>query len=168
FLGYNMGESPIQVTGTTRYLFPTDGGQIQAEKITFVKGATMVKVKVVKDNHSFFIHIIDPKEIQEDIQNDQGSNDFVEEQQAELGKLVNGGKAVSKFGSFSATLENDIHLSFSCYGPEGKTPDKKDPNLAGALSIPSVNLPTSTFTASAVPPAAAPAPGKNKPGKEKS
>nr|XP_056704379.1 sperm-associated antigen 17 [Euleptes europaea] len=168
FLGYNMGENPVQVTGITRYLFPVDGGQIQAEKITFVKGSTLVKVKVVKDNHSFFIHIIDPKEIPEDHKNDQESGDSQEAQHTEQGKLVNQDKVVSKFGSFSATLENDIHLSFSCYGPEGKAPDKKDPDLAAALSIPSANLPTSTFVASAVSAATVPTPAKNKPVKEKS
>ncbi|XP_015261877.1 PREDICTED: sperm-associated antigen 17, partial [Gekko japonicus] len=162
FLGYNMGENPIQVTGTTQYLFPTDGGQIQVEKISFVKGSTFVTVKVVKDNHSFFIHIIDPKEIPKESGNHQGSSDW------KRGKLIQVNKAVSKFGSFSATLENDIHLSFSCYGPEGKAPEKKDPNLAAVLSFPSVNVPTSNFAALAVSTAAAPTPGKNKPGKEKS
>lgn len=33
-----MGESLIQVSGINHYLFPSDGGQIQVEKIEFVKG----------------------------------------------------------------------------------------------------------------------------------
>jgi len=40
------------------------------------------------------------------------------------GKLKNQMKAVSKFGSFSATLENGIQLSMSYYGPTGKTAGK--------------------------------------------
>lgn len=38
FLGYNTGENVIQVSGINHYLFPSDGGQIQVEKIEFVKG----------------------------------------------------------------------------------------------------------------------------------
>lgn len=40
------------------------------------------------------------------------------------GKMKNQKKAVSKFGSFSATLENGIQLSLSYYGPTGKTAGK--------------------------------------------
>lgn len=40
------------------------------------------------------------------------------------GKLENQKQAVSKFGSFSATLENGIQLSLSYYGPTGKTAGK--------------------------------------------
>lgn len=29
--------------------------------VFFFPGSTLVKVKVIKDNHSFFIHIIDPQ-----------------------------------------------------------------------------------------------------------
>lgn len=39
-----MGENPIQVAGIIQYLFPTDGGQIQAEKITFEKGDPSIYV----------------------------------------------------------------------------------------------------------------------------
>lgn len=37
FHGYNTGEDIIQVSGSNQYLFPSDGGQIQVEKIEFVK-----------------------------------------------------------------------------------------------------------------------------------
>lgn len=40
------------------------------------------------------------------------------------GGLKNQKKAVSKFGSFSATLENGIQLSLSYYGPTGETAGK--------------------------------------------
>ncbi|KAL7988437.1 hypothetical protein Chor_007356 [Crotalus horridus] len=165
FLGYNMGENPIQVSGTTHYLFPTDGGQIQAEKIMFEKGTTLVKVKVIKDNHSFFIHIIDPQIRLIDEEESFGS---LEEHEVKPEKTINQGKPVGKFASFSATLENEIHLSFSCYGASGKAAEEMDPYLATILAIPSVNLPTSTFLSSAVSAATVPATGKAKPGKEKS
>ncbi|KAM6286776.1 sperm-associated antigen 17 [Spheniscus humboldti] len=139
FLGYNTGEDLIQVSGTNQYLFPSDGGQIQVEKIEFVKDLTLVKVKVIKDNHNFFIHITDPKKNLKEIE----VQEIKEEHKIRSGKLKNQKKAVSKFGSFSATLENGIQLSLSYYGPTGKTADdKKDPVLARILNIPSVHIPT--------------------------
>ncbi|XP_033915815.1 sperm-associated antigen 17 [Melopsittacus undulatus] len=152
FRGYNMGEDVIQVSGTTQYLFPSDGGQIQVEKIEFVKGLTMVKVRVIKDNHNFFIHITDPKKDLKEI----------EEQKMRSGKLENQKQAVSKFGSFSATLENGIQLSLSYYGPTGKTADDEmDPVLARILNIPSVHIPT------IVSPVTSPTGKKDKPIKQK-
>ncbi|KAM9204551.1 sperm-associated antigen 17 [Mergus octosetaceus] len=139
FLGYNMGESLIQVSGINHYLFPSDGGQIQVEKIEFVKGLTLVKLKVIQDNHNFFIHITDPKKNLTEIEV-QENND---EHKITSGKMKNQKKAVSKFGSFSATLENGIQLSLSYYGPTGKTADDEtDPVLAKVLNIPSVHTPT--------------------------
>ncbi|GAB0177580.1 sperm-associated antigen 17 [Grus japonensis] len=139
FLGYNTGEDVIQVSGTTKYLFPSDGGQIQVEKIEFVKGLTLVKVKVIKDNHNFFIHITDPKKNLKEIE----VQEINEEQKIRSGNLKNQKKAVSKFGSFSATLENGIQLSLSYYGPTGKTADDEtDPVLTRILNIPSVHTPT--------------------------
>ncbi|KAM9301129.1 sperm-associated antigen 17 [Morus bassanus] len=139
FYGYNTGEDLIQVSGTTQYLFPSDGGQIQVEKIEFVKDLTLVKVKVIKDNHNFFIHITDPKKNLKEIE----VQEINEEQKLRSGELKNQKKAVSKFGSFSATLENGIQLSLSYYGPTGKTADDKtDPVLARMLNIPSVHIPT--------------------------
>uniref|UniRef100_A0A8C4U9V5 Sperm associated antigen 17 n=1 Tax=Falco tinnunculus TaxID=100819 RepID=A0A8C4U9V5_FALTI len=141
FLGYNTGEDLIQVTGTNQYLFPSDGGQIQVEKIEFVKGLTLVKVKVVKDNHNFFIHITDPKKTLEEIE----VQEINEEQNVRSGKLKNQKKAVSKFGSFSATLENGIQLSLSYYGPTGKTAGKiksasQTQVMSNALAFPSLNV----------------------------
>ncbi|XP_060124850.1 sperm-associated antigen 17 isoform X2 [Zootoca vivipara] len=168
FLGYNMAENPIQVAGTTRYLFPTDGGQIQAERITFEKGATLVKVKVIKDNHCFFIHIVDPQKCEQEKESNEERDDSPSDQEPEPDKPVNQSKAVSKFGSFSATLENEIHLSFSCYGASGKAKEESDPNLATILTIPSVNVPTSALVTSPVSTPATATTGKTKPSKEKS
>ncbi|KAM6309773.1 sperm-associated antigen 17 [Podargus strigoides] len=139
FLGYNTGEDLIQVSGTNQYLFPSDGGQIQVEKIEFVKGLTLVKVKVIKDHHNFFIHITNPKKNLKEIE----VQEINEEQEVGSGKLKNEKKAVSNFGSFSATLENGIQLSLSYYGPTGKTAgDETDPVLARILNVASVHTPT--------------------------
>ncbi|XP_013930483.1 PREDICTED: sperm-associated antigen 17-like isoform X2 [Thamnophis sirtalis] len=134
----------------------------------FEKGSTLVKVKVIKDNHTFFIHIIDPQISLIECKSEEESLGSPEEHEIKLEKPINQGKPLSKFGSFSATLENEIHLSFSCYGASGKAAEETDPYLATILAIPSVNLPTSSFLSSALSAAAVPATGKAKPGKEKS
>uniref|UniRef100_A0A8C2YEW1 Sperm associated antigen 17 n=1 Tax=Coturnix japonica TaxID=93934 RepID=A0A8C2YEW1_COTJA len=142
FFGYNTGESLIQVSGIKHYFFPSDGGQIQVEKIEFVKGLTLVKVKVVKDNHNFFVHITDPRKDLTEIE----VNENNEEQETPPGENSNQKKAVSKFGSFSATLENGIQLSLSYYGPTGKTAGKiKEPAsqtqvTSAALAFRSLNV----------------------------
>ncbi|XP_064412779.1 sperm-associated antigen 17 [Latimeria chalumnae] len=65
-------------------------------------------------------------------------------------------KAISKFGSFSATLENGLHLAFSAYGPTGNEPkDQEDLVLIAMLNIPSVRIPTPMPA-----PTSSPSPGK--------
>ncbi|XP_030912571.1 sperm-associated antigen 17 [Geospiza fortis] len=152
FHGYNTGEDIIQVSGTNQYLFPSDGGQIQVEKIEFVK-KTLIKVKVMKDKHNFFVHVTDPKENFKEAE----EQEINEEQQITSGELKNKKKAVSKFGSFSATLENGIQLSLSYYGPTGEAADDETGLvLERILNVPSVHLPTVIPTVSAI----TPAPGK--------
>ncbi|XP_051464972.1 sperm-associated antigen 17 [Apus apus] len=139
FFGYNTGEDLIQVSGTNQYLFPCDGGQIQVEKMEFLKGPTLIKVKVIIDKHNFFIHITDPKKNLKEM----AVRDTHKEQEIKSGKLKNQKTSWSKFGSFSATLENGIQLSVSYYGPTGKTADDEtDLLLARILNIPSVHSPT--------------------------
>ncbi|XP_049621975.1 sperm-associated antigen 17 [Suncus etruscus] len=143
FHGYNMGDIPIQISGTNTYLYPSDGGQIEVEKTTFVKGSTFVKVKVNKDKHSFVVHLIDPKQIvKEEILEDDDVSEESREQNVEVDEFHAKNKIVSKFGSFSATLENGICLSISYYGSSGLAPEVKDPNLEAMLDIPSALSPT--------------------------
>uniref|UniRef100_A0A4W2GJK1 Sperm associated antigen 17 n=1 Tax=Bos indicus x Bos taurus TaxID=30522 RepID=A0A4W2GJK1_BOBOX len=148
FHGYNMGEIPVQISGTNYYLYPSDGGQIEVEKTTFEKGPTFIKVKVKKDKHNFLIHLRDPRKIveKEEKEGDYLSEDEKEEREREQNFEAEGSnaenKAVSKFGSFSATLENGICLSISYYGSSGSAPEDKDPNLESMLNIPSVHTPT--------------------------
>ncbi|XP_053561104.1 sperm-associated antigen 17 [Bombina bombina] len=132
FIGYNVGDNLIQVSGGSRYLFPTDGGQIQVEHIHFEKGSYFVKMKLLKDGHSFLIHITNPKKSK--------SNDPENVTQAEEpGKKR---RCVSEFGSFTATLQSGIQLSLSHYGATGKGPEDNDPELAAMLSFPSVHTPS--------------------------
>uniref|UniRef100_A0A8D1VBK2 Sperm-associated antigen 17 n=1 Tax=Sus scrofa TaxID=9823 RepID=A0A8D1VBK2_PIG len=148
FHGYDMGDVPVQISGTNYYLYPSDGGQIEVEKTTFEKGPTFIKVKVKKDKHSFIIHLRDPKKIvkKEKKEEDCSLEDEKEEREGEHNFETEGSnaenKAVSKFGSFSATLENGICLSISYYGSSGMAPEDKDPDLEEMLNIPSALTPT--------------------------
>ncbi|XP_004420659.1 PREDICTED: sperm-associated antigen 17 [Ceratotherium simum simum] len=148
FRGYNMGDIPVQISGTNCYLYPSDGGQIEVEKTTFEKGPTFIKVRVKKDKHSFIIHLTDPKKIvrkekeDDDYSLDDEEDEREEEQNLETKESDVENKAVSKFGSFSATLENGICLSISYYGSSGMAPEDKDPNLEAMLNIPSALTPT--------------------------
>ncbi|XP_006902719.1 PREDICTED: sperm-associated antigen 17-like [Elephantulus edwardii] len=171
FQGYNMGNIPIQISGTSYYLYPSDGGQIEVEKISFKKGPTFVKVKVKKDNHNFMIHLKDPKTIKkrekpEDYFSlEDEKEDKNEEPKPKTEKSDVKEKAISKFGSFSATLENGICLSISYYGSTGVAPEHKDPNLETMLDIPSALTPTMIPIVVTVP-QGKPKGGKTK-GKEK-
>ncbi|XP_035307203.1 sperm-associated antigen 17 [Cricetulus griseus] len=160
FRGYNMGDVPVKITGKNYYLYPSDGGQIEVEKTMFERGPTFIKVKVKKDKHNFIIHLKDPKEIvKKDKEEDYSSE---EEEEEETTQVVN--EAVSKFGSFSATLENGICLSISYYGANGMAPEVTDPELETIMNIPSALIATVIPTIVTVPQ------GKVKPkvkGKEK-
>ncbi|KAM5256062.1 sperm-associated antigen 17 [Ctenodactylus gundi] len=153
FRGYNMGDVPTQISGVNCYLYPSDGGQIEVEKTAFEKGSTFIKVKVKKDKHTFIIHLKDPKEIlgnhdeEENCYSKGEKEEREEEEEATDERSLNASeqqrvlhkesKAVSKFGSFSATLENGICLSISYYGSSGMAPEEKDPFLSTMLTIPS-------------------------------
>ncbi|XP_030060893.1 sperm-associated antigen 17 [Microcaecilia unicolor] len=138
FCGYDMGDNFIQVSGGSCFLYPTDGGQIHVETLKYEKGLTYVKVKVMKDGHSFFIHITDPTNSR--IQDQEGKAST--EHPADEGQPAYKKKTMSKFGSFSAVLKNGMHLSLSNYGPTGKSTVETDPILAAMLNIPSVYSPS--------------------------
>ena len=42
-------------------MFSADGGIIRTEQTQFIQGSTTVKSSVIKDGHTFTIHVIDPK-----------------------------------------------------------------------------------------------------------
>ncbi|XP_072500601.1 sperm-associated antigen 17 isoform X2 [Notamacropus eugenii] len=172
FQGYNMGENPTQVSGTNYFLYPSDGGQIEVEKIVFGKGSTFIKVKVKKDKHNFFIHLKDPKKLQgkvrrredNDSSDDEGKVKKKRSRTPKTEWALHRKRMVSKFGSFSATLENGINLSISYHGPSGTPPDEKDAELEEMLNIPSAH----TQTVIPAPPTPPPkGKGKTPKGKEK-
>ncbi|KAM5180835.1 sperm-associated antigen 17 [Mantella aurantiaca] len=135
FVGYDMGDNLIQVSGGCRCLYPTDGGQIQVEHTHFEKGSTYVKVKLLKDGHKFLVHIINPKKMTSDPQDGALQTD-------QSGKPAPEEWSVSEFGSFSATLQSGIQLSLSHYGASGRGTEEKDPELEAMLTFPSVQTPS--------------------------
>nr|XP_015219983.1 PREDICTED: sperm-associated antigen 17 isoform X3 [Lepisosteus oculatus] len=148
FTGYNMGDNLIQVSGQVQSLFPSDGGRIRVESTRFVQGISLIEVNVIKDKHHFFIHVTDPKKDLEDKQKPETKNEAVFAHKEECPKQK---KRVSKFGSFSAMLENGMHLSFSNYGSSGGGRDDKDPQLESVLDIPSVSTPSPVPSTSVSP-----------------
>ncbi|KAM9003095.1 sperm-associated antigen 17 [Sarcophilus harrisii] len=160
FQGYNMGENPIHISGTSYFLYPSDGGQIEVEKIVFGKGPTFIKVRVKKDKHNFFIHIKDPKKIQGKVKKREDNDSSDDEGKGKKRKLKtpksewahHKKRLVSRFGSFFATLENGITLSISYHGPTGTVPEEKDLELEEMLNIPSAHTQTVIPTPPTPPP----------------
>ncbi|XP_071995183.1 sperm-associated antigen 17-like isoform X3 [Engystomops pustulosus] len=156
FIGYDMGDHLIQVSGGRRCLFPTDGGQIEVEHIHYEKGSTYVKVKILKDGHKFLVHIMNPRKTLPGGPEDPLQTD----RQGHPGSM---NRSVSEFGSFSATLHSGIHLSFSHYGPSGHGPVEKDPELEAMLTIPSIQTPSIVLAPPPQPPPSSPGKGRKSP-----
>ncbi|XP_018425052.1 PREDICTED: sperm-associated antigen 17 [Nanorana parkeri] len=145
FVGYDVGDNLIQVSGGCRCLYPTDGGQIQVEHTHFEKGSSFVKVKLLKDGHKFLVHIMNPKRTTPEKPDDALQTD-------QSGKPASKARSVSEFGSFSATLQSGIQLSVSHYGASGRGTEEKDPELEEMLTFPSVHTPSITPSPPAQPP----------------
>ncbi|XP_065806901.1 sperm-associated antigen 17 [Labrus bergylta] len=117
FTGYSVDGKLIHVSGRVQYLFPSDGGHIAVENISYVEGSRLMKVAVRKDGHHFCTHVnqvvVDQAEPPRQVA-DKESNvkDFKESEPLE--------KKIVKQGSLSAVLDNGIHLSYSFYGPTGE------------------------------------------------
>ncbi|XP_027134086.1 sperm-associated antigen 17 isoform X1 [Larimichthys crocea] len=117
FTGYSMDGKLIHVSGRVQYLFPSDGGHITVETVSYVEGSSLMKVAVKKDGHNFYTHINQvvsakpPPKPQ-----DKESNSIKEDVKVSEPVMM---KRV-KQGSLSAVLDNGIHLSYSFYGPTGE------------------------------------------------
>ncbi|XP_031706794.1 sperm-associated antigen 17 isoform X2 [Anarrhichthys ocellatus] len=112
FTGYSMDGRLIHVSGRCQYLFPSDGGHITVENVSYVEGSSLVKVAVKKDGHHFYTHInhvvVDPANpLPQPQDNETNVSEPVEMKRV-------------KQGSLSAVLDNGIHLSYSFYGPAGE------------------------------------------------
>lgn len=60
FLGYDVGDNLVHVSGIQSSMFPCDGGQIQVEKTTFVHRPSTVSVSVHKDGDVLKLHFMAP------------------------------------------------------------------------------------------------------------
>ncbi|CAB4022723.1 Hypothetical predicted protein [Paramuricea clavata] len=71
FLGYDVGDDLIHVTGVQSSMFPCDGGEIRVEKTQYVRGPNFVSTSVHKDGNILKLHFLEP---QEEILPEQPSN----------------------------------------------------------------------------------------------
>lgn len=170
FLGYDVGNKLINLYGKTNYLYPCDGGIIKAEKVVQEQGTTYVSTTMKKDGHTFVIHMIDPKNPEEDKELDEmiGRNETpAKEEVTEKAELESTEKEKeeeppsrrssqdagkeeekechSKFGSWNAVLCDGMTLSFSSHGENGEcsAADKVEQNLRKFLGeIPPATSPS--------------------------
>ncbi|XP_008296225.1 sperm-associated antigen 17 [Stegastes partitus] len=119
FTGYSMDGKLIHVSGCLQYLFPSDGGQITVENVSFVEGSSQMILDVKKDGHHFYTHInqvvvdpVKPPPQSQDKKIADPKEDCKEFEPVEMKRV--------KQGSLSAVLDNRIHLSYSFYGPTGE------------------------------------------------
>ncbi|XP_078265211.1 sperm-associated antigen 17-like isoform X3 [Rhinoraja longicauda] len=139
FTGYNFGNDVVRVAGEVKSLFPVDGGHIQVKIIKFLQGSTIIQVCVMKDGHNFITYITDPmKNVEEykDVSTVKSQSNISKEE----GERSN--VPVSKFGSFSAVLDDGIILTLSKDVPKKEQKKvKEDPILAEILNIPPIRAP---------------------------
>lgn len=95
FLGYDVGDNLMHVTGVQSSMFPCDGGQIQVEKTRFVHRASTVSASVFKHGDILKLHFLEPLE------------ERVEEKESLVTKEVTKESLVTKEAS-SKSLELDV------------------------------------------------------------
>ncbi|XP_045921356.1 sperm-associated antigen 17 isoform X4 [Micropterus dolomieu] len=142
FTGYSTDGRLIHVSGCLQYLFPSDGGHITVENVSYVEGSSLMKLAVKKDGHHFFTHInqvvvVDPPKPPPQPQEKETNGkkeDFKVSQPVEMKRM--------RQGSLSAVLDNGIHLSYSFFGPTGEyivSPQEKaggSPETSTSVPIP--------------------------------
>ncbi|XP_037613814.1 sperm-associated antigen 17 isoform X2 [Sebastes umbrosus] len=119
FTGYYMDGQLIHVSGRCQYLFPSDGGHITVDNVSYVEGSSLMKVAVKKDGHRFYTHlnqvVVHPEKPPPQPQDKETSDKKKEFKVSESVEVKR-----EKQGSLSAVLDNGIHLSYSFYGPTGE------------------------------------------------
>ncbi|XP_020567276.1 sperm-associated antigen 17 isoform X2 [Oryzias latipes] len=144
FRGYRMDGQLIHLSGHVQNLFPSDGGQITVENFNFVEGSSLMKVAVKKDGHHFYTHInrVVIESIKAEGPQDDTPTSLTET--PKVSEVVE--RKIVKQGSFTAELDNKIHLSYSFYGPTGEcsgnSPEKKGETPKASTLEPTV--PSST------------------------
>ncbi|KAM3849923.1 sperm-associated antigen 17-like, partial [Diretmus argenteus] len=148
FLGYNMGGKLVQVSGRLHHLFPSDGGHITVENVSYVEGSSLMKVGVRKDGHHFYTHInhvlVEPEETPQDEETKDQTKHVKKSKQRKKPKprptsterTVSKPVEIVRQGSFSAVLHNKVHLSYSYYGPTGQDTVSSRADQASFLQTP--------------------------------
>ena len=160
FIGYDMGDNLIHVSGSLTTLFPADGGQIQVNKSQYVQGARNVSTSVFKDRNMFVLHFLEPideilskeemegwegkagvgivldKIKQEENVEEEGNKSGIEESEKEQHSCHP--EPFCDFSSFVAELSDGMVLSLSGYGPSGSLKEKElkesDDTVTGYLT----------------------------------
>eukprot|EP00794_Sanderia_malayensis_P015508 gene15508-17087_t len=88
FHGYDIGDDLVHVSGEINYVFPQDGGLVKIEKTGFVNGYETVRTAVYKDDNLLIIHIVNPMESNDIVNEPDDTNDAtvdnVEHQDSEI------------------------------------------------------------------------------------
>ena len=146
FIGYDVGDKLIHVSGTLSTMFPCDGGQIRVDQARYVQGARSVRASVYKDGNVFFLHFLEPLdevlkkeelegEQEEDVVEEtaeksiivEGETEGIEKSELEENEKEDkqemakkkGPKPFCDFSSFTAQLNDGMIVSLSGYGPTG-------------------------------------------------
>ena len=147
FIGYDMGDNLIHVSGSLTTMFPADGGQIQVNKAQYVQGARSITTSVFKDGNMFVLHFLEPideilskeeleasegkagveillnKIEQEENVEEEGNTNVIDECEKEQQRRHP--KAFCDFSSFVAELSDGMVLALSGYGPWGSLKEKE-------------------------------------------
>lgn len=156
FLGYDVGDDLVHVTGVLSSMFPNDGGQIMVEKITYVNRSSTVSTSVNKDGHFLKLHFLEPlEELIEEKENSvsQGAkedsiknlvreesngdlDDGVEKSEFEANEKQGDSQVdistetprpvFCKHASFVAQLHDGMVISSSGFGPHGNPSRNED------------------------------------------
>ncbi|XP_029931600.1 sperm-associated antigen 17 [Myripristis murdjan] len=140
FIGYTMDGKLIQVSGQLQHLFPSDGGHITVENITYVEGSSLMKVCVRKDGHHFYTHI---NNVTVETTPKPEGKESKELQETKEERPV--GTDIVRQGSFTAVLNNGVHLSYSYYGPTGQykvSPQVLDGGVPQTVSVSAPPIPS--------------------------
>lgn len=147
FIGYDMGDNLIHVSGSLTTMFPADGGQIQVNKSQYVQGARSIATSVFKDGNMFVLHFLEPidevlsKEELEGSEGKAGVEILLDQIKQEENVEEEGNKSVIEecekeqqrrhpkpfcdFSSFVAELSDGMVLALSGYGPSGSLKEKE-------------------------------------------
>lgn len=106
FHGYDLANNLLHVQGQVTTALPADGGIIRTEKTSYTQGSSSVKCTVLKDGHTFQVHVLDP---------------LCERLHPASNPEEEGVKpCVGSYGSISGIFKDGMAMSLSIYGENGE------------------------------------------------